>query len=163
MLNTSKTNSQSGFTIIEVMIVVTIIGILSAIVLPNIRTNAARAKVSEAILAFAHCKNTVSEIYMSGGDPPVAGTWGCEVDPGPASTYVKIITTSGEDIIRMRRQGDQRLNLMEIAMAPLDASGNVVSGVGSAIRSWRCGNPADLVPPANFALNPMYLPNSCRG
>jgi prepilin-type N-terminal cleavage/methylation domain-containing protein len=163
MLNMPKTNSQSGFTIIEVMIVVTIIGILAAIVLPNIRTNAARAKVSEALLAFGNCKNTVSELYMSGGDPPSAGNWGCEVDPGPVSAYVKSITTSNEGIITIELRGDPRLNLMEIALAPLDSTGNVVSGVGSSIKSWRCGNPGDLVPPANFALNPIFLPNSCRG
>jgi prepilin-type N-terminal cleavage/methylation domain-containing protein len=162
MLNMPKTNSQSGFTIIEVMIVVTIIGILAAIVLPNIRTNAARAKVSEAILAFGNCKNMVTEIYMSGGDPPGAGNWGCE-NPGPVSAYVRSITTSDDGIIRIELQGDLRLTLFEIALAPLDASGNVVSGVGSSIRSWRCGSPSDLIPPANFALDPKYLPNSCRG
>jgi type IV pilus assembly protein PilA len=163
MLNTPKTNSQSGFTIIEVMIVTMIIGVLSALVLPNIRTNAARAKVSEAILAFGTCKNMVTELYMSGGDPPGQGNWGCEVDPGPVSAYVKSITTSDEGIIRIELKGDPRLNLMEIALAPLDATGNVVNGVGSAIRSWRCGNRGDLIPPANFALDPKYLPNSCRG
>jgi prepilin-type N-terminal cleavage/methylation domain-containing protein len=162
MLNTPKTNSQSGFTIIEIMIVVTIIGILSALVLPNIRTNAARAKVSEALVAFGNCKNTVTELYLSGGDPPGAGNWGCEIDPGPASAYVKSIKTTDEGIIRIELQGDPRLNTFEIALAPLDSTGTLASGVGSAVRSWRCGNPGDLNS-KTYALNPIFLPNSCRG
>jgi prepilin-type N-terminal cleavage/methylation domain-containing protein len=160
MLNTPKTNSQSGFTIIEVMIVVTIIGILAALMLPNMRINAARAKVSEALLSFGNCKNMVTELYMSGGDPPGKGNWGCE-NAGPVSTYVSTIKTSDDGIIRIELQGDPRLNTREIALAPLDATGNVVSGVGSAIKGWRCGNPADL-DSLIYALDPKYLPNSCR-
>ncbi|SRR5258706_1305288 len=161
MLRTPKTNSQSGFTIVELMIVVMIIGILAALVLPNVRSSALRAKVSEAILAFNSCKNAVSEVYLSGSDSPGAGNWGCEVDPGPASAYVSTIKTTDEGIIRIELRGDPKFNFQEIALAPLDATGSLASA-GSAIKSWRCGNPNDLIS-LTYALNPAFLPASCRG
>ena len=161
MLSTCKTNSQSGFTIVELMIVTAIIGILAALVLPSARSNALRAKVSEALLAFSGCKNAVAEVYLSGSDSPGAGQWGCEVDPGPASTYVKTIKTTDEGIIRIELQGDLRFNSFEIALAPLDATGNLASA-GSTIRSWRCGNPNDLNS-AIYALDPKFLPGTCHG
>src|SRR5437879_9987578 len=87
-----RTNSrQAGFTIVELMIVIMIIGVLASIVLPGIRSNAVRARMSEAILALSPCKNTVTELYNSGGDPPGAGNWGCE--GGDMSLYVDTITT----------------------------------------------------------------------
>ncbi len=162
MLKTHKAKSQSGFTIVELMIVMMIIGILAALVLPSVRSSASRARVSEALLAFSSCKNAVQEVYLSGGDPPGENNWGCENTTGPVSTYVNTIQTSDDGIIRIELRGDNKLLLQEVALAPLDASGNVVSGAGSVIRSWRCGNPADLLTHSAYALNPQYLPGSCR-
>jgi type IV pilus assembly protein PilA len=164
MRHMRKRVGQAGFTIIEVMIVVTVIGVLAAIVLPTYRVNTVRAKVSEALLAFGPCKSAVSELYISGGDPPGAGNWGCE-NAGPVSAYVASITTSDEGIIRIELQGDPRINLFEITLAPLDETGTYPSG-GNVPKTWRCGNTADLVQAggtASYALDPKYLPNSCKG
>src|SRR5207247_9485155 len=95
---------QAGFTIVELMIVIMIIGVLAAIVLPNVRANAARARMSEAILALAPCKNAVTELYNSGGDPPGAGQWSCEIS-ADASQYVDSIQTSPEGIIKASLRG----------------------------------------------------------
>src|SRR5260370_32248231 len=91
-------NRQGGFTIVELMIVIMIIGVLAAIVLPTIRSNAVRARMSEAILALSPCKNMVTELYNSGGDPPGAGNWGCEIT-ADASQYVYTISTSDAGVI----------------------------------------------------------------
>ena len=50
--------AQKGFTLIELMIVVAIIGILAAVALPAYQDYTARAKLSEVILAGGTCKNT---------------------------------------------------------------------------------------------------------
>jgi type IV pilus assembly protein PilA len=156
-----KQYRQAGFTIIEIMIVVTVIGVLSAIVLPSFRLDAARAKVSEAILAFAPCKNMVTETYMSGGDPPNSGEqWGCE-PTGQSSTYVSnIYVQAPEGIIRITLTGfnDLRIDTNDITLAPLDPTGVHPSAAGDQIKSWRCGSSLD-----GTTLDAKYLPSSCRG
>ena len=57
--------SQSGFTLIELMIVVAIIGILAAIALPAYQDYTKRAKLSEVILAASACRTTITEVYQS--------------------------------------------------------------------------------------------------
>jgi len=153
-----RTNSQAGFTIVELMIVVMIIGVLAALVLPSIRANAVRVRMAEAILALDTCKNVISELYNSGGDPPGAGNWSCEATN--VSTYVDSITTTEEGVIRASLRGfnDLRIDFHDLTLAPLDNFGNLPAP-GTIIRSWRCGSPADSTTPVPS----QYLPGSCRG
>jgi len=153
-----RRKSQGGFTIVEIMIVSMIIGVLAALVLPGMRSNAIRARMSEAILALSTCKNTVAELYQSGGDPPGAGNWGCE--GSNVSTYVDSITTDDVGIIKASLRGftDLRVDFHDITLAPLDNTGTLPTGGGSLVRQWRCGNPAD-----GTSVPPQFLPGSCRG
>ena len=56
---------QQGFTLIELMIVVAIIGILAAVALPAYQDYTIRARVSEGILATSQCRTAIAEIYQS--------------------------------------------------------------------------------------------------
>ncbi len=71
-------SAQRGFTLIELMIVVAIIGILAAVALPAYQDYTIRAKVSEVILAASACRTTITEVYQSASSGPGAGAWGCE-------------------------------------------------------------------------------------
>ncbi len=70
---------QQGFTLIELMIVVAIIGILAAVALPAYQDYTIRARVSEAVLATSQCRTAISEIYQIGsrGTTIGANNWGC--------------------------------------------------------------------------------------
>ena len=79
-----KRRLQKGFTLIELMIVVAIIGILAAIALPAYQDYTKRAKVSELILAASACRTTITEVYQSATSATLAsiGSWGCEIASG---------------------------------------------------------------------------------
>lgn len=152
---------QSGFTLIEVMIVVAVIGILASIAMPAFRDYSARAKVSEAMIQLTNCRNTIQEVYMSGGALPGIGNWGCEAEN--PSQFVERITTTTEGIILVTlggAVGDLRLSQKDISMAPLNSSNTVMSDLdsGTPVRRWRCGSTLD-----GTDLSPNFLPSSCRG
>ena len=155
-----RTNSkQAGFTIVELMIVMMIIGVLASLVLPGVRSNAIRARMSEAILALSPCKNVITELYNSGGDPPGAGNWGCEGTD--VSLYVYTITTDEVGVIKASLRGfnDLRVDTRNLTLAPLDNTGNFPAP-GGLVRTWRCGSPTDF---GGTDVPPQYLPGSCRG
>jgi type IV pilus assembly protein PilA len=155
-----RTNNEAGFTILELMGVIMIMGLLTALVLPSVRSNAVRAKMSEAIMAFGPCRNMITEVYLSGGSSPGAGEWGCEIDRD-ASQYVDSVTTTLEGKIRvtLRGFGDLRIDTQDLTFVPLDNTGTPMDGAEGIVRSWRCGSITDGTGTTLL----QYLPSSCRG
>ena len=148
---------QSGFTIIEIMIVTVIIGVLAVVAIRAANGYAVRAKVSEAVLALSTCRTVVGEVYMSADTLPAPNTWGCEATN--SSKYVDTVTTTAEGIIRvgLRNVGDLRVDFHTISLAPLDGSSILMTDVGRVAR-WRCGAAAD-----GTDVSVEFLPATCRG
>jgi type IV pilus assembly protein PilA len=148
---------QSGFTIIEIMIVTVIIGVLAVVAIRAVNGYAVRAKVSEALLAFTTCRTGISEVFQSADVLPGANNWGCEA--AGQSKFVDTITTTDEGIIRvgLRGVGDLRVDFHTISLAPLDGSGALMTDVGRIAR-WRCGAAVD-----GTDLSVEFLPGTCRG
>jgi type IV pilus assembly protein PilA len=160
-----KTNrKQSGFTLIELMIVVAIIGILAAVALPAYQDYTVRAKASEVILAASTCRTSVTEAVQSSANADMGnrlvGICGTTVSKYVASRAVDangVITVVANETAL---GGDTAADENTITLTPIQTGTTVLDGGadgGSTIASWICG-------PA--AANPMpskYLPGSCQG
>ena len=147
--------AQKGFTLIELMIVVAIIGILAAVALPAYQDYTVRAKMTEVILAASTCRTSVTEVYQAGSASlPTAGNWGCE-SSSATSKYVASVATDAAGIISVKAQGITQISTNGgVKLTPLKADGTAAAAA-TPVGTWKCEpiNSADL----------KYLPSSCRG
>jgi type IV pilus assembly protein PilA len=86
---------QKGFTLIELMIVVAIIGILAALAIPAYQDYTARAQMSEAMVLASGLKTAVSEVYSQDGSCPTNGSNGIAAATSISGKYVASVTTAG--------------------------------------------------------------------
>jgi type IV pilus assembly protein PilA len=149
---------QKGFTLIELMIVVAIIGILAAVALPAYQDYTVRAKISEVILALSACRTSITEVYQTGGTPPNPNSWGCEGNVG--SKYVAGLRTDAAGVVTATVTGiNSDVNAKQVTLAPMVGTAIASAGnMGSGLTGWRCGSSTD-----GTNLNSKYLPGSCRG
>lgn len=141
-------NTQKGFTLIELMIVVAIIGILAAIAIPAYTDYTARAKITEAVGALASAKTSVSEYYTSMGKMP-ADADAAGINTAPAGSYVKAVTYNRtSDTVSKIIAEIQNVN------STANEKKFQLTGTGSdAGVTWVC---------STINLDQKYLPANCR-
>ena len=153
---------QQGFTLIELMIVVAIIGILAAVALPAYQTYTIKAKVSEGILATSQCRTAVSEVYQTAasGTTMAANGWGCEsLSTASAPTkYVASIETNAIGVITVTMATTTDLGGASggtIKLSPTDSGGTVFAAATfpQQVGGFKC---------AAGTMLPKFLPGSCK-
>ena len=141
-------NVQKGFTLIELMIVVAIIGILAAIAIPAYQDYTIRSKVTELINAAGVCKTSVAEYHQTKGAlPSDASTAGCS-DMGTANSGAPAFDGTA---ITVKAAGG-----LATQLAGADVLGYKPVIVSATITGWDCNAGAGTT------ILPKYLPAACR-
>jgi type IV pilus assembly protein PilA len=125
---------SAGFTLIELMIVVAIIGILAAIAIPAYQNYVVRAQVTEGLNMLAHAKTRVQESFFNRGQAPAdrlaAGLSALATDSN--GKYVQSVDiVNGVIVVTFGLEANVAINGLTVTMTPYETN-----GVGVL---WRCG------------------------
>ncbi len=168
----STTESQAGFTLIELMIVVAILGILASVAMGAYQTYTIRAQVSEGVLMASNAKVTVVEAFQNNGEAPanrVEAGLTANANSTQGSYVQSVDVNNGRLEVMFGNRANQTIANQTLYLTPYETpTGAVV---------WRCGSE----PVPNGAVGPMgtsgggnaasyaattiddrYLPATCR-
>lgn len=154
--NTTLQHSK-GFSLIEVMTVVAIVGILATIAIPLYLEFQSRTRVSEVLASIGACKANVIDFYLENA--------GWTRADGTNISTVTVCSQSGSEYETPGTMSVSNVGIISVEVQNLGsgiADGEVVTSapviVVNQITGWRCGNPAD-----GTTLEERFLPGTCQG
>ncbi|HFC7535748.1 TPA: pilin [Neisseria meningitidis] len=158
---------QKGFTLIELMIVIAIVGILAAVALPAYQDYTARAQVSEAILLAEGQKSAVTEYYLNHGIWPANNS-----SAGVASSasdikgkYVQSVTVAkGVITAEMKSSGvNKEIQGKKLSLWAKRQAGSVKWFCGQPVERTGTGtNSDDVTADSDKKIETKHLPSTCR-
>jgi type IV pilus assembly protein PilA len=155
----TRSKISKGFTLIELMIGIAIIGVLSAIAIPAFQDYLNRSKVTELVNLAQACKTGVVEFAAtSNAWPANAGEAGCQSGVSTDSKYSNALTVEAQGKVQVTFKEDVVADGIKdtdyIALLPWSASGRHTSAT-QPIGQWRCVTSVtgDLL---------RYIPAACR-
>ena len=151
---------SKGFTLVELLIVVAIMGILVSIALPLYENWVIRSRVSEGVLALSQCRQAISEVYQMSdpGTTVSANGWSCG-ENDTQTNYVSVVNTDTNGVVTVTfRNIDVKVNGSTIEMIPQN------NGVAAAAASIPIQITGFVCVPGNGvdAIDELYVPGSCR-
>lgn len=141
---------QKGFTLIELMIVVAIIGILAAIAIPAYQDYTIRAQVSEGLNLAAAAKTSVSEFWTNRGSFPASNaSAGLASSNSITGEYVTSVAVGNGGLITITygNRANSAINNATVLLSPFTTAGSV---------RWNCK------PGSSNPVRTKYLPSDCR-
>ncbi|HEZ3680482.1 TPA: pilin [Neisseria meningitidis] len=157
---------QKGFTLIELMIVIAIVGILAAVALPAYQDYTARAQVSEAILLAEGQKSAVTEYYLNHGEWPKNNT-----SAGVASSatdikgkYVQSVEVkNGVVTAEMKSSGvNKEIQGRKLSLWAKRQDGSVKWFCGQPVTRDKAANADDVAADDTNKIDTKHLPSTCR-
>ncbi|EFC52548.1 pilin [Neisseria subflava] len=154
---------QKGFTLIELMIVIAIIGILAVIALPAYQDYTARAQVSEAISLMEGQKSAVVEYYADKGKWPTSNAEaGIATNTSIQGKYVAQVDVGGDGVITATMKASDVNNEIKektVSLTPHATTAGATPGAAATANgsfTWTCA------PGTTNGVDPKFLPSSCR-